>query len=128
MDNLKPITTLQTASDNGAMARWLSTGQFHVINAVNDSPLPRVGAVVGYFNPCSTLPLIKCHILGIEKTAIVDSGAARSLLSSTVAQQIWGDNFQAQLTHDCNCQLKDVNYNAIATLGTKNVKFFINSQ
>ena len=66
------------------MARWLSTGQFHIINAVNDSSLPRVEAVVGYFNPCSTLPLVKCNILGIEKTAIVDSGAAKSLLSSTV--------------------------------------------
>ena len=108
------------------MARWLSTGQFHVINAVDDTSLPRVRAVVGHFNPCSTLPLIQCHILGIEKTAIIDSGAAKSLLSSSVAQQIWGDNFQAQLTHDCNCQLKDVNYNIIATLGTKNVNFSIN--
>ena len=108
------------------MARWLSTGQFHVINVVDDTSLPRVRAVVGHFNPCSTLPLIQCHILGIEKTAIIDSGAAKSLLSSSVAQQIWGDNFQAQLTHDCNCQLKDVNYNIIATLGTKNVNFSIN--
>ena len=96
-------------SDNGAMARWLSTGQFHVINAVDDTSLPRVRAVVGHFNPCSTLPLIQCHILGISKIAIIDSGAAKSLLSSSVAQQIWGDNFQTQLTHDCNCQLKDVN-------------------
>ena len=97
MDNLKPITALQTVSDNGTMARWLDTGQFHVINVVNDSLLPRVEAVVAHFNPCSTLPLIQCHILGIEKTAIIDSGAARSLLSSTVAQQIWGENFHLTL-------------------------------
>ena len=123
-DNLNPIKPQDKLNSDQAINRWLSTGQFHVINNIN-SDQKKKEAVVDYFNPCSSLPLVKCNLLGIQKVAIIDSGAVKSLLSSAIAIQLWGSEFQNLLSKNCECILKDVNFNIVSTLGTIDLSFQI---
>ena len=123
-DNLNPIKPQDKLNSDQAINRWLSTGQFHVINNINLDQKKKE-AVVDYFNPCSSLPLVKCNLLGIQKVAIIDSGAVKSLLSSAIAIQLWGSEFQNLLSKNCECILKDVNFNIVSTLGTIDLSFQI---
>ena len=104
------------------MQKWISEGIFHTINMVN----PEQGYIIATFNKCRMLPTIQMQIWGVSTLAVVDSGAARSLISSVLAKHIYGDKYEKNVQTKQVCLLKDVNGHIVPTLGEKQIKFDIN--
>ena len=111
---------------------WVATGYYNLkhdrCNAVNnlDNRIYKNDTFIAYFNPCSPLPLVQVYIDNTCLVCVCDSGASRSLVSSTLAVSLWGQNILNQLNQDKNFRLKDVNDNFLDVLGYKSVTFLIN--
>ena len=68
------------------VANWLLTGKI----THKTDPLPLLpGTCLASFNPCSTLPIIQLKIGHKIITAICDTGASRSVLSSALVTNFW---------------------------------------
>ena len=101
---------------------WVESGNYHKIYNVR----PDQDWLIGKFNPCSLLPLIQMNIMTTAVTAILDTGAARSLISSALAHKLWENSWQSKINTDQICRLRDVNGNLVPVLGTLTVQFSIN--
>ena len=107
---------------NDPMEHWLNTGTYHtssIVGQVSDSQ-----PYIAYFNKCSLLPLVCVVIHGFTLAATVDTGAVRTLLSSSLIQQLFPD-FLSQLCKDKVFNLKDVNNNSVIVLGYLPLSFSI---
>ena len=110
-------------TDDGQIINWVQSGHFHTINAV--SAIQHEG-VIAHFNPCSMLPLVPVTVLSSQLSAIVDTGAVRSLLSTSLSTLLWGNDWQTKVSTDVHCRLHDVNNKPVKVLGTMNITFSIN--
>ena len=85
---------------------WVLTGKI----THKTDPLPLLpGTCLASFNPCSTLPIIQLKIGNNKITAICDTGASRSVLSSALATNFWGKDYKNHLDLSSKFFLKDVN-------------------
>ena len=109
--------------NESAVNRWVDTGIYQSVNTTQDC-----GPILAKFNPCSRLPIVQVQILEVKMTAIVDTGAVRSLISSTMAAHVWGEQYRNLLDSSCNCILKDVNSNIVSTQGSIKINIIIGSQ
>ena len=105
------------------VSRWISTGTFHSANLVNKTE----GWIIGSFNKCSMLPIVQIMVVAVKLTAIIDTGAARCLLSNALADIIWGDTWRSRVNTNQVCYLRDVNANPVPTIGTLHIDFQINT-
>ena len=82
------------SAKNTQVANWLLTGKI----THDTDPLPLLlGTCLASFNPCSTLPIIQLTIGHKIITAICDTGASRSVLSSALAANFWGKDYKNNL-------------------------------
>ena len=100
------------------------SGTYHTVNKVSDI---RDDGVIAHFNPCSMLPLVPVTVLSSQLSAIVDTGAVRSLISTTLSTLIWSDDWKGKITSDIRCRLHDVNNRPVQVLGALEKLFSINS-
>ena len=66
---------------NDQLSNWVQSGTYHTVNKVSES---RDDGVNSHFNTCSMLPLVPVTVLSSQLSAIVDTGAVRSLISTTI--------------------------------------------
>ena len=81
--------------------------------------------IITNFNKCSLLPLIQAQVGNYTICAIIDSGASRSLVSTSMASKLWGSNYSSNMT-PFQVPLRDVNNQTLKTLGTINAEISIN--
>ena len=106
-----------TVSDtNSQVSQWLENGDFHSVNNDQQSYSNQRNTILTQFNKCSLLPIIKMFIHQSVLTAIIDSGASKSLISTSLADKIWGNNWNKNCTNQC-FHLHDVNNNPLITFG-----------
>ena len=115
-DNMNPIQTASVACQNydSPMATWINTGNYHTSSRIGQ--INETQSFIAYFNECSLLPLVPVIINGFNLVATVDTGAVRTLLSSSLIQHFFPD-FKSQLCTDKTFNLKDVNNNKVIVLG-----------
>ena len=106
---------------NTQVTQWVDNGTFHTQGFASEN-----SAVLSKFSECSILPLVRLVIMQFEITAIVDSGASRSLLSSTLAHRLWGTACKDKLT-SCNIRLHDVNNHTLPVLGCFDININLGS-
>ena len=90
---------------------WVQTGRTTKFSH-NTTP-----DLITSFNKCSLLPLIELQIGNYTAGAIVDSGASRCLISSSMAQKVWGHAYQNKIS-PFSAKLHDVNNQIINTSGS----------
>ena len=81
--------------------------------------------IITTFNKCSILPLIEAQVGHHKICAIVDSGASRSLASTSMAQKLWGNSYLMKI-NPFQIPLRDVNNQTLNTKGTINAEISIN--
>ena len=81
--------------------------------------------IITNFNKCSLLPLIQAQVGNYTICAIIDSGASRSLVSTSMASKLWGSNYSLNMT-PFQIPLRDVNNRQLKTMGTINAEISIN--
>ena len=114
------------AITNNKVTNWVQSGNFHNPECTNIGDTSVHSALLTRFSQCSILPLVSLYILQYQITAIVDSGASRSLLSTTLANKLWGKHWQDKL-ESCNIKLHDVNNQLLPVLGCFEIKINIGS-
>ena len=97
------------------MERWITEGIYHSVNVVTSDQ----EYIVTTFNKCRMLPTIQMQIWDVNISAVVDSGAAKSLISSVLAKHIYGDKYKQSMQTKQMCLLRDVNGQIVPTFGEK---------
>ena len=73
------------------------------------------------------LPIVQIMVMAVKLTAIIDTGAARCLLSNALADIIWGNTWRSRVDTNQVCYLRDVNANPVPTIGSLQIDFQINT-
>ena len=81
--------------------------------------------IITHFNKCSLLPLIEAQVGNHTLCAIIDSGATRSLISTTMAMKLWGDSYKQKIK-PFQIPLHDVNNKMLLTNGILDIDIIIN--
>ena len=81
--------------------------------------------IITNFSKCSLLPLIEAQVGHHTICAIIDSGASRSLVSTSMATKLWGSSYSLKMT-PFQIPLRDVNNQTLKTQGTIDAEILIN--
>ena len=86
-----------------------------------------MGKWIAKFNPCSPILTISVQVENMLISALFDTGASKSLISSHLYNTLFSCNIlkDAQITH--NIKLVDVNNKLLDIISLKNIHFNINT-
>ena len=106
--------------------QWVFTGhQEKKIYHITDNKPSKNWIVL--FHKCSQLPMITVHIGQVALSAVCDTGASKSLISNSLAKDLWSDDYMKNLQAAPAFQLIDVNSNFLKVQGITNCEFYMGS-
>ena len=123
MDPLTYSDSLDESSQP-SISNWVISGQYHKIGMVKSSQngMP----FLAEFSKCALLPMIQVAIQNNRLVATVDTGASKSLLSSSIACLLWGENYMDNIDTSNTYYLTDVNGKYLTVQGSIKMQFSIN--
>ena len=98
--------------------QWVFTGH-------QEKQIYQINWFIGLFHKCSQLPMITIHIGQVALSAVCDTGASKSLISNSLAKDLWSDDYMTNLQAAPAFQLINVNSNFLKVQGSTDCEFFM---
>ena len=109
---------------NNLISNWICSG---VYQESLENHCRRMGKWIAKFNPCSPILNISVQVENMLISALCDTGASKSLISSHLYNTLFSCNIlkDSQIIH--NIKLVDVNNKLLDIISLKNIHFNINT-
>ena len=121
-DELEPPVNIE--NKDALINNWICTGVFQ---ESIDHKCARSGKWIARFNPCLPILAVQIEMNNNIVSALCDSGASRSLISSHLYNALFSCNILQNSTIHHQIRLIDVNSNLLKIMGVKNLTFTINA-
>ena len=121
-DELEPPVNIE--NKDALINNWICTGVFQ---ESIDHKCARSGKWIARFNPCLPILAVQIEMNNNIVSALCDSGASRSLISSHLYNALFSCNILQNSKIHHQIRLIDVNSNLLKIMGVKNLTFTINA-